>query len=373
MAEEEPPPERLSWSQIRTGDVDANISRLIGCCTPTYSKLGMTGDPSTFATFVDAWPMRLDLPRTGEVKRLFAEMDTDHDRLLTLPEIAAGVRKLFPGFDMPAALMAAYTVADRNKDGCIQQAEFVRLCQVLQYTNNNVTTFIQVAPKGNLGVEFQSSTGRDATVKSISPGATALWADKLQVGDILLGTSGSFEDKMQAVKNARRPLRLTFVRLPDPEEMVPAVDSESIRAHLDGTEAVTAGTMAKLVRRVYPNFSNMKVLMQAFHSADQLPDGSMTPDQFIGMMHALRVLSNDAAALNEIDIALSVDGQLTLGAFVIASRRLEIGGLDDEALGKQFAQLAGASPGGEGGPQDPAPQTIALPVFHRWVVGKVLD
>ena len=367
--------ERIAWSSIRHGDASESVSRL-GCCAPKYSKLGMTGDSTSFAAFITAWPSRLDLPHKNAIGQLFAEMDTDQNDFLNLPEIAAGVRKLFPEFDMPSALMAAYSVADVNKDGAIQKAEFARLCELLQFTNNNVTTFAQVVPKGNLGVEFESSTGRDATVKTVTADAT--WADKLQVGDILLGPPGTLAEKMQAVKDSSRPLHLTFARLPDPSTMVPFVDSAEIRGHLEGAEEIVATTMAKLVRLVYPGFGDMKVLMQAFSASDRMPDGSMTPDQFISMMHALRILSNDAAAFNEIDVALTNDGQLDLDGFLTACRRLGMVRLDEPTLRREFGQMTGSetdSPQQHGIGGDAATvvaSQLALSNFHRWAVDKIV-
>ena len=135
--------------------------------------------------------------------------------------------------------------------------------------------------------------------------------------------------------------------------------------------------MAKLVRLVYPGFGDMKVLMQAFSASDRMPDGSMTPDQFISMMHALRILSNDAAAFNEIDVALTNDGQLDLDGFLTACRRLGMVRLDEPRLRREFGQMTGSetdSPQqhGIGDAATVVASQLALSNFHRWAVDKIV-
>lgn len=88
-------------------------------------------------------------------QELFARLDVDGDKNLTLPEVLKAVRQLWPEFDNEDACRAAFQAADRTGDGSIQPSEVRLLMKYLVFMDDMWDQFKLMDVDGNGTLSFK--------------------------------------------------------------------------------------------------------------------------------------------------------------------------------------------------------------------------
>jgi hypothetical protein len=308
----------------------------------------------------------LRAPSKQEVEQMYKKLELPDS--LDLGDIARGVRDLFPELRLTNVLMSAYEY-EMAKDGNFakfRRANFDKLLGNVQYLNNRTEVvhcehvgaccsapFTSRSKSSSLGIELETVTGLEAVIKHINPSAAQRWPD-LKLGDTLIGLQGNFlrgtfDQKLASVKKARRPVLMTFARLPTLDKMV-RLDMETIRGHFDsGDGPVQMDRVVKIIREQCPQFDDIPTLQDAYFAAlggdSTTPGRDLSKEEFNLFFRLLKCLDRKGGAMDE-------------DQFGNACERLHVP--DGKKMFKQV--MAEGSTDRD---------TLTLAEFRRWVVDRI--
>ena len=95
---------------------------------------------------------KIDIPDADLRRAMFLQIDTGGDGTLSLEEVAAAVKKLFPKSELNAQCRQAFHAADESGDNELEREEFRGFLRLLSFFNEKWKTFkdIENATEGGM-------------------------------------------------------------------------------------------------------------------------------------------------------------------------------------------------------------------------------